>query len=140
MFGEYAGVFANSLKGREVDWDNPGVVVKGIDVNTGLPNTTRITAEDYYQNLFQLHEAYVYDASWMKLREVRIGYDLPESLLSKLHASAVNVSLVGRNLWMSTKVPNIDPEFAYSTGNFQGMEFAALPNARSLGFNVRITP
>jgi TonB-linked SusC/RagA family outer membrane protein len=140
MFGEYAGVFANSLKGREVDWDNPGVVVKGIDVNTGLPNTTRITAEDYYQNLFQLHEAYVYDASWLKLREVRIGYDLPESLLSRLHASAVNVSLVGRNLWMSTKVPNIDPEFAYSTGNFQGMEFAALPNARSLGFNVRITP
>jgi len=37
-------------------------------------------------------------------------------------------------------VPNIDPEFSYQNGNVQGFEFAALPNPRSLGFNLRITP
>ena len=52
----------------------------------------------------------------------------------------MNVALVGRNLFTGRDVPNIDPEFAYTTGNFQGMEFAPLPNPRSFGFNVRITP
>jgi len=57
-----------------------------------------------------------------------------------MYSRAVNLSFVARNLYTWTNVPNIDPEFAYSTGNSQGMEFAALPNARSVGFNVRITP
>jgi hypothetical protein len=57
-----------------------------------------------------------------------------------MYSHAVNVAFVGRNLYTWTNVPNIDPEFAYSTGNLQGMEFAALPNARSIGLNVRVTP
>jgi hypothetical protein len=37
-------------------------------------------------------------------------------------------------------VPNIDPESALSTGNVQGLEFATLPTARSIGFNITVTP
>jgi hypothetical protein len=141
MFGEYAGVFKSSLRGREVSISEPGIVVKGIDVDTGEPNEKIVTSEYYFQNgLFPLHEEYTYDASYVKLRELRVGYDLPESVAGKLRAQAINISFVGRNLWLSTDVPNIDPEFAYSNGNFQGMEFAALPNARSLGINLRVTP
>jgi hypothetical protein len=47
---------------------------------------------------------------------------------------------VGRNLWTKSNVPNIDPEFTYDDGNVQGLEFAPLPNPRSIGFNLRITP
>jgi hypothetical protein len=54
--------------------------------------------------------------------------------------SSANIAFVGRNLWTHTKVPNIDPEFTYTTGNYQGAEFAALPTTRSLGINLRITP
>jgi TonB-linked SusC/RagA family outer membrane protein len=141
MFGEYAGVFKSSLRGREVSVSEPGIIVKGIDVDTGEPNNKIVTSEYYFQNgLFPLHEEYTYDASYVKLRELRVGYDLPESIASKLRAQSINISFVGRNLWLSTDVPNIDPEFAYSNGNFQGMEFAALPNARSLGINLRVTP
>ena len=141
MFGEYAGVFKSSLRGREVEWNEPGIVVKGIDVDTGEPNNVNVTSEYYFQNgLFPLTEEYTYDASYVKLRELRVGYDLPQSIAGRLRAQAINVSFVGRNLWLSTDVPNIDPEFAYSNGNFQGMEFAALPNARSLGINLRVTP
>lgn len=141
MFGEYAGVFKSSLRGREISVTEPGIVVNGIDVDTGEPNTVNVTSEYYFQNgLFPLHEEYTYDASYVKLRELRVGYDLPESIANRLRAQAVNVSFVGRNLWLSTDVPNIDPEFAYSNGNFQGMEFGALPNARSLGINLRVTP
>ena len=140
MFGEYTGVLGNTLEGRENDWNNPGVVVKGIDEATGLPNTISVTSEEYFQNFFRLHERYVYDASYTKLRELRIGFELPTAWANKMYAQSASIALVGRNLKTWTKVPNIDPEFSYSTTNYQGMEFATLPNPRSFGFNVRFTP
>lgn len=140
FFGEYSGVLKNSLKGREQDWDKPGIVLDGIDVNTGKPNTTSVTAEQYFQNIFPVMEPYVYDASWVKLREVRVGFDLPTTWASRLYAHTINVAVTGRNLHTWTKVPNIDPEFSYSIGNYQGVEFAALPNARTYGLSFRITP
>ena len=140
FFGDYAGITKPSLRGREADWNKPGILVKGTDVDTGQPNATTVTAEQYFQNIFPVMEPYVYKASWVKLRELRVGYDLPSHLASRLYATNVNLAVIGRNLFTSTKVPNIDPEFAYSTGNLQGIEFAALPNPRSIGFSIRVTP
>ncbi len=140
MFGDNTGVLARTLKGREVDWDKPGIVAKGIDEATGLPNTVAVTAEDYFQNIYPSIEPYVYDASYVKLRELRFGIDLPRTFVSRFNASAVNLSLTGRNLKTWTKVPNIDPEFSYTTGNYQGIEFASLPNAKVWGLSLRITP
>jgi len=138
--GDYSGVLASSLEGREVDWDKPGVVARGIDVATGQPNTVSVTSEAYFQNLFGNVEPYVYDASYTKLRELRIGYDLPTRFASQLHASSVSVAITGRNLMLWTDVPNVDPEFAYSSGNFQGFEYAFPGNTKSWGINFRITP
>jgi TonB-linked SusC/RagA family outer membrane protein len=140
MFGVYTGVLASTINGRQKDWNDPGLVIKGIDQATGKENTVRTTSELYYQSLFENGEAFLYDDSFVKLREVRVGYDLPSSFNRSLRVSSVNVAFVGRNLWTHTKVPNIDPEFAYTTGNYQGAEFAALPTTRSLGINLRITP
>ena len=140
FFGDYTGVLKQTLKGREVDWNNPGVVVKGIDDVTGQENTVNVTTEQYLQNIFPVTEPYIYDDSYVKLREVRVGLDLPERWASIFNARAVNLALSGRNLHTWTKLPNIDPEFAFQNGNFQGIEFAALPTARSFGINVRVTP
>jgi outer membrane receptor protein involved in Fe transport len=140
MWGDYTGIFKNSLKGREVDWNNPGLVVKGTDDVTNQPNTTTVTAEQYWESLYYNAEQYTYDDSFVKLRNLRFGLDLPTSFASKFHASAVNIALIGNNLWTSTKVPNIDPEFSYGTGNAQGFEFATIPNTRSIGLNLRIVP
>ena len=140
MFGQIAGVYKSSLYGREVDFDNPGVTVKGIDQETGQQNTTKIDAESYFENLFQLHEPYIYKNSYWKLRELRVGYDLPTNLAARVNSRAVNIAFVGRNLFTHANMPNVDPEFSYTTGNFQGMEFAPIPNARSFGFNLRVTP
>jgi hypothetical protein len=57
-----------------------------------------------------------------------------------MHVAQLNIALFGRNLWTSTKVPNIDPEFAMQAGNFQGVEFAALPNPKSFGISLQVTP
>ena len=140
--GDYSGVLKSSLHGREVDWDNPGVVARGIDVNTGQPNTVRLTAEQYFQGGFFNVEPYVYDASYTKLREIRLGFDVPPQWLDRgrMRFQAMSIALTGRNLAMWTSVPNVDPEFAYSSGNFQGIEYAFPGNTRSFGINVRITP
>ena len=141
MFGQYTGVLASTVKGREVDWNNPGVVVQGIDQTTGQANTTNVTAENYYQSLFEINQAFIYSATYMKLREVRLGYDLTGHQAQRLHAQSVNIAFVGRNLYTWKKIPNIDPEFAYNSATSGlGMEFANLPNALSWGFNVRIVP
>ncbi len=138
--GQYSGVLATSLEGREVDFDKPGIIARGIDEATGKPNTVSVTSEAYFQGLFGNVEPYVYDASYTKLRELRFGYDLPPRLTSKLRASAVSIAVTGRNLVLWTDVPNVDPEFAYSSGNFQGFEYAFPGNTRSWGINFRITP
>jgi TonB-linked SusC/RagA family outer membrane protein len=140
MFGQMAGVFKESMRGREVDFDNPGITVKGIDEPTGQPNTTTIDAESYFEGLYGVHEPFIYDRSYLKLRELRIGYELPGNWAARVNSRAVNIAFVGRNLFTHSNLPNIDPEFTYTTGNFQGMEFAPLPNARSIGLNLRVTP
>jgi outer membrane receptor protein involved in Fe transport len=138
--GVSSGVLKSSLYGREVDWNNPGVLVDGIDIDTGLPNAIRLTSEQYFQGLFPAIEPFVYDASYVKLRELRVGFEFPTRWANKFNAQSVSIAITGRNLKTWTDVPNIDPEFAYSSGNLQGLEYAIPSNPRSVGFNVRITP
>jgi len=139
--GDRSGVFARTLLGREVDWNDPGVTVRGIDVSTGRANTVTRTSEEYFQYLGgNFVEPYVYDAGYVKLRELRVSYDLPPRWAARFNASGVGLALTARNLITWTDVPNIDPEFAWSSGSGQGVEFAIPSNPRSLGLNVRITP
>jgi TonB-linked SusC/RagA family outer membrane protein len=140
MMCDQSGQCSNTLRGREVDWNDPGIVVQGIDRASGEPNTVNVTAEKYFLSLWLIHEQYTYDAGYVKLREARISYDLPESLVSRVNANAVSLSVVGRNLWTRSHIPNIDPEFTYGTGNGQGFEYATLPTNRSIGITLQVTP
>lgn len=140
MMCEQSGTCSATLRGRQVDWNNPGIVANGIDQNTGQANTINVTSERWFQGLWEIHSQYIYSDTYIKLREVRLGYDLPPDIANRLYATSVNVSLVGRNLLTKKYVPNIDPEFAYSTGNFQGMEFAPMPLNRVFGINLQVTP
>jgi len=77
----------------------------------------------------------------VKLRELRLGYDLPQRWASKFSASGMSLALTGRNLKTWAKIPNVDPEIAYSTGNgTQGVEYGSISNGRSFGISVRVTP
>jgi hypothetical protein len=80
----------------------------------------------------------MYDASFVKLREIKFGYTLPSSLTRNLPFRDVNVSVVGRNLFLWTDVPHIDPETASTSGGtiIPGVESVAMPSTRSYGFNV----
>ena len=78
--------------------------------------------------------------SFIKLRELSVGYTLPQAWLNKQTLiKGVTLSLVGRNLWTILKhTDNIDPESAYNNGNAQGLELNGYPATRNVGFNVNV--
>jgi hypothetical protein len=141
QWGTYAGVLENSLEGRELDWDKPGLTVQGIDEATGKPNTTVVTAEDYRHSIYPIVEPYIYGTGFVKLREARLSWEVPSRLAAKAKVSQLNIALVGRNLATWTDYPNYDPENASNTSNqAQGFEMGALPTTKSIGINLSITP
>ncbi len=83
----------------------------------------------------------VFDASYIKLREVAIGYSIPRIYLKNTPLSSVKVSLVGRNLAIlyQNTPKGIDPEAAVSSGNAQGIEYGGMPPVASFGFDVKIS-
>jgi outer membrane receptor protein involved in Fe transport len=145
MFGAYAGVLPETLEGRCGGPNLPscethGYLVPNSVYEDGRPNTTRVSAEEYWHGLFNLQEPFVLDASFIKLREVRLGYGVPASISERLRISNMHVSVVGRNLWLSTPMPHIDPEVSFDASNVQGLEFGSLPSARSFGIHLTVTP
>lgn len=118
-----------------------GIIYDGVTTD-GKKNEAILGAEDYYKAVYAsaLSETAVYDASFIKLREVRLGYELPKGLVQRLRLQSVNFTVVARNLWyIDKKVPNIDPETAFNTGNGQGLETLQTPTARSLGVNLKVS-
>ncbi|MFZ5939866.1 MAG: SusC/RagA family TonB-linked outer membrane protein [Bacteroidota bacterium] len=133
-WGRYAGVLEETLLGREGGIVGDGVMV-GPD-GSYVPNDVVVSAENFNKSAYVNDVAWssVFDASYIKLREIRLGYTFD---IKNSPVKDVNVSLVGRNLAiLKTSVPHIDPETAFADGNVQGIEFGQLPSARSLGFNV----
>jgi TonB-linked SusC/RagA family outer membrane protein len=108
--------------------------------SAGVPNTTNISGQQYWGNLFTFNAPgmFIFDGSWTRLREASISYSLPKSLLQRTPFGTLEVGMNGRNLLLWTKVPHIDPEFnVNSNQNLQGIEFNTLPQARSYGFFLR---
>ncbi len=83
-------------------------------------------------------EGVIYDASFVKLRELQIGYAFPDKLFTKTPFRSVTIAFVGRNLALWTDVPHIDPEVMSYTGGtaLPGIEYMSIPSSRSYGVNV----
>ncbi|MHA8099712.1 SusC/RagA family TonB-linked outer membrane protein [Aquirufa aurantiipilula] len=146
-YGQATGVYPESVvindKGnpsRSPIAEGGGVIMPGVKAD-GTPNTTRVENDygtfGYAQNPAA---AFVYDASYIKLREANIVYSLPSSVVRKLGGvKGVDLSIFGRNLWIIQKyVPYADPEENLSAGNIQGNQSGAYPTTRSIGFNIKL--
>ncbi len=141
-FGDYAGVLSETLRGREVSEIDPGIVVHGATDNgdgTYSEVTDTVVSQDWFENYFYAHEFSVFDATFTKLREATLTYDVPEKLLP-LNFSNMSISVIGRNLFLWSKIPHIDPETAFDASNVQGLEFGQFPTTRSIGFRISIRP
>lgn len=143
-WGRYSGILEETLEGRETGIVGDGVMNIGTDENPEyVPNDVVVTAEKYNKSTYDnsVAEGSVFDASYVKLRQVVLTYELPKKWLEKTTIYNASISFVGRNLAILHKnAPHIDPETSFSSENgMQGLEFGQLPSVRSLGFNISIT-
>jgi len=144
MYGKYSGLLAETAENgiRENGVPVSGVV-KQAD-GSYAPYAVNVPAKTYYQANFgrnnNVHSANIYDASYIYLREVTLGYQLPQAWSDKINSDNITLSLYGRNLWLiKSNAPNVDPSnLANGSGNIQGFEGGALPSVRSFGLNLNI--
>lgn len=126
---DYYGVSEASAVAR----DNGGVWING--------GENLISANSWYSTVGgtgSLPQAYTYSATNVRLQEASIGYTFPRKMLGDV--CDLNISLVGRNLWMIYNKAPFDPEAVATTGNYyQGIDHFMMPSLRNFGFNVRIT-
>lgn len=166
--GTYTGVLASTLPGRGAEYGgipyyypgnkvengavriengvvpagavayDDGMIFNGVTPD-GKPNTKIMSAQQYYKSFRNIDEANIFSASYVKLREIKLGYNLPLKWIRPLNLQGVSISLVGRNLAIIHRnVHDIDPEVAFGTGNGQGLESLSNPTTRSYGFNINI--
>jgi TonB-linked SusC/RagA family outer membrane protein len=136
-------VFINDLGNpvRNPLSEGGGLILDGVKED-GTPNDIRVHGDDY--RVFgwskNPNSAFIYDASYLKLREVAITYSLPQTLMNKSKAfSAVSFSLVGSNLWIISKnLPHADPEASQGAGNIQGWQSGVMPSVRTFGLTVKV--
>lgn len=115
-----------------------GMIFKGVDAS-GNTNTRIVPASQYYKSRNNIDEQYVYSATYVKFRELKVGYGFSSAFLKRLGLLEGTISLVGRNLFIIHKeVPNVDPENAFTTGNAQGLEDLTYPTTRSFGINLNL--
>jgi hypothetical protein len=139
--GLYPETVGNNDKGnpsRNTVANGGGIILPGVDAD-GKPNTVRRANSEGTLGYRQPTAGFVYDASFVKLREAVISYSLPKSFVSRLQPfKGIDLSLIGRNLWIIDKnLPYADPEETISSGNLQGYQSGAYPTTRTFTFNVK---
>lgn len=167
MFGKYTGILdetaainKNGKNIRDALADGGGILLEGAvygklkadgtvqfidktgaNVDSPVENTTYSDANLFYYGFYGKNELSTFDASYVKLREVSMGYSFNSiAFLNKIGVKNLNLSLVGRNLWIIHKnTLDIDPEVSSGAGNTSvGAETNTIPSTRSYGFNIRL--
>ena len=124
------------------------LVLSGVNPN-GQTNVTPVSssysASEYTYNAADSYsitpaKRFVYDGSFVKLREASITYSLPKTLLSGTFINDAKISIVGRNLWIIHKnLPYSDPEASQMGGLYSyGSSIGALPTTRDIGVNITV--
>ncbi len=148
-YGQSTGLYRNTTGLN--DLGNPirnplseggGVILPGVKQD-GSINDIRIDASQYGgvfggDGVYPEKE-FIYDASYVKLREVSISYSLPSKILENTFIRNATFSIIGNNLWIIHKnIPDADPEAGMSAGNIQGYQSGVMPTTRIYSFNVKL--
>ncbi|QHT68580.1 SusC/RagA family TonB-linked outer membrane protein [Rhodocytophaga rosea] len=138
----WTGQYEETAVGREEGIIGTGVMNIGTTESPQyVPNNIIVDANRLYgyNNPRNYHETGIFDGSYVKLRELSLGYQIPSAWLSKLFIQTAKISAVGRNVAILFKnTPHIDPEVDRFGANGQGFAYGELPSTRSIGFNVSL--
>lgn len=129
--------------------NNPSHVFEGVKQD-GTPNTTEVQLVDAAAGLGAFYrvrygfggitEMSVFETSWVRLRELTLSYSVPRSALESLPFDAATITLSGRNLWLNTDYPGIDPETNLTgSSNGFGLDYFNMPNTKSYGASLNLT-
>ena len=128
----------NPIRDRVID--GGGLRVDGVDETTGKPVTHYVDPRSFYQNIAyttQIAEPYIEDLTFVKMRELSIGYNLPVEKLGRLAKSiqGVSFSIVAKNPWLIyAKAKGFDPSEISTNIGEQGQ----FPGTRSMGVNLKL--
>lgn len=129
-----------TLPGREDGIVGDGVVA-GAD-GKYTTNTVKVQASSYYENYYGISnaETNIFDASFIKLREARVEFNLPQKLLHGIGVTQSSVALYGRELFNFTRFPGFDPEGGnLNNGTLTpGVEIMQFPSTRNMGVNLTL--
>lgn len=124
-------------------------VFEGVNAETGQPNTTQVALADPANGLGGnrwvrygfggVSEDYIFDSSWVRLREASLSYSLPSNLLDTTFLTGGSVTLAARNLFVITDYPGIDPETNLTgASNGVGLDYFNQPNTKSYAVTVKV--
>jgi len=129
------GLLKTTLPGRESGLRLQGVTQDGSAYDRTVPVSG---LRNYYDNYKNYSELFLHDGSFIKLRQVILGYNLPAFHVSKLNVQSVTIAFVARNLATLLRHTDFDPEQSFSNSNYQGLESIGLPRTRSYGVNLSV--
>ena len=137
QWSKYSGMHPETISFNGVDDVRAdGLILPGVKPD-GTPNDIAVDPQTYYQTYWNRAAPNVYEASFVKLRDVRLGYKIPNRLFGKAPFRDVTLSVFGRNLAILTAdLPYLDPQIITGAGNDQGLENAQIPSTRSMGVNL----
>jgi hypothetical protein len=142
FFTEFNGTNANTAEYDREAYVFPNAVYEAED-GSFVPNDIEITEQDYFTNYDPAGSTYIVDASYIKLRELGLSYEVGKKLLKKLPVSAARIALYARNVkfWLPEENIYADPEVNGPglTGNANGVETSQTPPARSIGVSLNLT-
>ncbi len=135
----WAGTLSNTLPGRDEGFIIGDGVMQNQD-GTYTPNTTKVNTQTYYTEYHQATEAGMFSGSYMKLRELSIGYQVPKKMIERYRLSGLSLSIFGRNLAVFDNYPMFDPEAGTKNGAVfvPGLEITPMPYTASYGFNLKV--
>jgi TonB-linked SusC/RagA family outer membrane protein len=142
FFTEFNGTSEHTAIYNRESFIYPNSVIENDD-GTYSENTIEITEQDLFTNYDPAASTYIIDASFLKLREIGLSYDLPRNLMGKIPFSSARISLFAKNLkfWLPGENTFADPEVngPALTGNAQGIETSQTPTSKSFGVNLQLT-
>jgi TonB-linked SusC/RagA family outer membrane protein len=141
---ETAGLNDKGNNVRDPLANGGGVKVSGVSQSSGRDTTAYVDARSYFRNTLgtKIYEEWLFDASYIKLREVSIGYNLDQKLLGKTPIKAARVALIARNPWMIwQKAPKgLEPsELSYNSGSISWLEKGEFQTVHSYGVSLNLT-
>jgi hypothetical protein len=135
------GLNPNGVPVRDPVAEGGGYLFDGVFAD-GTPNNIYQNLDDFRWNPWARGERWLYDGTYVKLRQLTLSYSLPKSFISKIKLRELDLSVFARNVAiLYKKSENFDPEVSNRDASLssQGSEFASNPSARNIGFRVKLT-